>query len=187
MSDSSEVPGSAGSTGRTYLITLLVVAVAGFAGVWSLSQPWVTAVTNSGFGEQEVSVSGSALYPLALAGAWLGLAGVVAVIATASNVRRAVGLLICIAGIALCVGPVAFLFTSEAVAISESAKVVASGATRTSFWLITALCAIAMFAAGLTVWSRGAQWRSLSGRQDGSAKPAASNWEMLDRGEDPTA
>lgn len=187
MSESAQTPQATGSDGRTYFLVLIVLAASGFAGVWSLSQAWVTAVTTTGFGEEAVSVSGSTLYPLSLAGAWLGLAGVLAVIATSGKVRRGIGLLIAVAAIALCVGPIAFLFTSEAVAISESAKVAATGATRTSYWLITVACALAMFAAALVVWARGSRWRALSGRQDGSAKPTASSWELLDQGVDPTA
>lgn len=187
MTDPSVGPTQPPSGGRAYLIALLLIAVSGFAGVWSLSQPWVTAVTNSGFGNEPVSVTGSALYPLSLAGAWLGLAGAVAVIATAGIVRRVVGLLICLSAAAVAVGPVAFLLSSEAVMLSDSVQAAADSAQRTSWWVLTGACAIAMTVAGLMVWRSGLQWRSLSGRQDGSAKVAASDWELLDRGEDPTA
>lgn len=187
MTDALAESAQPSSNGRTYLIALLLIAVAGFAGVWSLSQAWVTAITNSGFGDEPVAVTGSTLYPLSLAGAWLGLAGAVAVIATAGIVRRVVGLLICLAAAALAVGPMACLLSSEAVIIGDSAQAAAESARRTSWWALTAICAIAMIIAGLMVWRFGGQWRALSGRQDGSAKVSASDWELLDRGEDPTA
>ena len=85
MTETPPEPRSPSPHGRTYLIALLLIAAAGFGGVWALSQPWVTAVTNAGFGDEPVTVAGSTLYPLSVAGAWLGLAGAVAVIATAGS------------------------------------------------------------------------------------------------------
>ena len=187
MTETPPEPRSPSPHGRTYLIALLLIAAAGFGGVWALSQPWVTAVTNAGFGDEPVTVAGSTLYPLSVAGAWLGLAGAVAVIATAGIVRRVVGLLICLAAAALAVGPMAFWLSSEAVMISDSTQVTAESVSRTSWWALTALCSLAMIVAGLMVWRFGSQWRALSGRQVGSTKVAASDWELLDRGEDPTA
>ncbi len=186
MSQPTVVPSPPRASGRSYIASVVLIAAAGFVAVWSLSQPWVSATTNSGFGRESVSVTGAILYPLSLAAAWLGVAGVVAVVATAGTVRRAVGLLIGVSAIALTVGPVSFLFASEAEAISNTAGVAAESAYRTNMWVVTFLCGVLMFTAGLVVWSWGGQWRALSGRQAASNKSAASAWELLDRGEDPT-
>lgn len=174
------------SSGRWYAPTLVVTAATGFLAVWSLTQPWISGSTNAGFGDERVTITGATLYPLALAGAWLGVAGVVAVIATSGVLRRGVGLLICLAAVAIAVGPVSFFFASEVAQFDKVAEVAAGSIERTNFWLVTLLCALLMFAAGLLVWLWGEDWRSLSGRQAGSVKPTASSWELLDRGQDPT-
>lgn len=171
---------------RDYVVTVVVEVVACIVAMWSLSQPWVTASTTTGFGQQEVTVSGSSVYPLSVAGAWVALALVVAVIATAGSLRRVLGGAIAIAGVAVVVGPVSFLLASEVELATASARVATTDATRTSLWIMTLACGIVVIVAGIVVSMRGAAWRSLSKRQSG-AKPASTPWEALDRGDDPTA
>ena len=179
-------PPQASSGGRVYLATLLVIAAAGFVAIWSLGQTWVSGSFDAGFGEQSISVIGNSLYPLSSTAAWVALAAVVAVVATSGVVRRSVGLIISIAGVAVVVGPFSFLLSSEVELATESAKVAAVSASKTSYWILTLVCGIVIFGAGLVVWARGGSWRGLSGNQAAQKVVAPSAWESLDRGEDPT-
>lgn len=171
---------------RDYVTTVVVQLFACLVALWSLSQAWVLASSPSGFGQQAITVSGSSLYPVSVAGAWLGLALIVGVIATSGGFRRAIGIAICVAAIAVIVGPISFFFASEAELATASARVAATDAARTSSWVMTGACGLVIFATGLVVWSRARSWRSLSSRQSGS-RPAVTPWEALDRGDDPTA
>lgn len=173
--------------GRAYLATLLVLVVSGLAAVWSLTQPWVTATNNSGFGDQTTTVSGASVYPLSLAGAWIGLACAVAVVATSRLIRQAVGFVISVAAVAVLVGSVSFIFASEVELATEAGRVAAASAERSSAWVVTAACGLVMFCSGLLVARYGARWRSLSSKQSGTQQRMPTAWEALDRGEDPTA
>ncbi len=175
------------SGGRVYLATLVVLTIAGGAAVWSLTQPWVSATTRGGFGDQTTVVTGASLYPLSLAGSWVGLAAAVAVVATSGFIRRAVGIVIVACAVAILVGPVSFIFANEVELATESSRIAAVSATRSSAWIITAVAGVLVFCSGLLVARYGIGWRSLSSRQSGTQHREPTAWEALDRGEDPTA
>lgn len=186
MSEAAPAAESVQSGGRSYLITLVVIVGAAVVVLWSLGQPWVSGTFDAGFGEESISVIGNTLYPLSSTAAWIALAAVVAVVATSGVVRRSVGLIISVAGVAVIVGPVSFLLASEVELATRSASVAAISASRTAYWALTLVGGIVIFGAGLVVWARGASWRKLAGNQAGSTPAEPSAWEALDRGEDPT-
>ncbi len=180
---------TAGSTSsaRGYAATLIALTLAGAAAIWSLSQPWATAQTSNGFNETTLEISGSALYPVGLACAWIALASVVAVIATSGVVRQVFGVVILFAAAGIGAASLLFLLLGEVVSTTSTPTAEAVSAARTgSWWAVALLAALVIAACGVTTMIFGSRWRRLSARQDGQTRAPASDWEALDQGEDPT-
>lgn len=170
-----------------YLVTLVVLIAAAALALWSLAQPWVSGLTSNGFADRTVEVTGSQLYPVSAAGCWLALACVLAIVASSGRARRVVAAVLVISAAAVLVAPIAFFASTEAELLTEAAEVAARDAVRTSMWLVTGVAGLLILACAAVIWVRGSGWRSLSGRQSNTSTRKESSWELLDRGEDPTA
>lgn len=158
-------------TGRGYAATIVCLALSGLAVLWALAQPWAEVTVHTAFGSSTTLTTGSQLHPLAYVGAWIMCASVLAVVATRGVARRV------IAGLVV-VSAVPIVFAAVAGLVSGSAAVWAG---------VTLVAGLIGLAAAWVLWTFGPGWRSLSSRQGGTARPAGSLWDALDRGEDPTA
>lgn len=128
------------------------------------------------------SLSGTDLAPLASASAWVGLAGVLAVIATRSWGRVVVGAVVLAAGAVIIVSSTSAGWRSSS----------------NPLWMLAVAGGLIVGAAGLSVLLRGRGWPALGRRFEAPGagapegmKPAAMRpltpWEAIDGGEDPTS
>lgn len=174
---------------KTYMITLGLLVLGGLGGVWSLSQVWVTATLfQPGLPTEFLADTGATLYPVALVGSWLAVASAIAIIALGAKARKVIGVLAVLCAVAVLVSPVAFFVTDSAVRVTDQNNQFESIAVATTHWYILLLpCSIAIAIAGVLAIVASSQWRSLSNAQTGSQKTTkASDWEVFDRGDDPT-
>jgi len=136
--------------------------------------------------------------PTALA--LVALAGVVAVLATRGAVRRVVGVVIAVAGVAMIWRA---LVSADAIS-DHRARVIMTGFVDVGFpgphvdthpvWpVLTAVCGALVTVSGVVIAWRGHEWQAMSARyetppaqESDQARTAATLWTKLDRGEDPT-
>jgi len=194
---------------RARFAAALVLTLLGGAGALLVSgRAWQTIVAPRPrpFADEVVDVSGRTLEPLVAALGLVALAGVVAVLATRGIARRAVGVLL--AGAAVAMGWRA-LAGSAAVSAAKARSLVTDARTGAGLdpgrsaqvtvhaaWPVLAVaCAVALLVAGAAVAVWGHRWAGLSGRYeapDGGTeadrqRSDATIWTALDRGDDPTA
>ncbi|MFZ1670094.1 MAG: Trp biosynthesis-associated membrane protein [Candidatus Nanopelagicales bacterium] len=174
---------------RMYPLVLMCLLLSAGISVWALQRTWVTAsVTEPGLPVDSETATGSSLYPASLAGAWLALACVVAIVAARGRWRSVVGVVVVLAAVATMVSAVAFPLTADVEFASASLSSRPNlQVTTGNWWILTGICALVIFACGLAVLRWSGQWRSLSARQAGTTTVELSDWEKLDRGVDPTA
>jgi uncharacterized membrane protein (TIGR02234 family) len=160
--------------------------------------------------DEVLSVSGRTVDAAITALAVVALAGVVALLATRGFARRVVGVVVFLAGAAMlwrAVTAFGALNAQRARAlvlahhpgapIGIRAPEVSTSAT----WpVVTSICAVLILVAGVLVAWRGSGWATLSARYDRpsddggdpdpageNARAAATMWNDLDRGHDPTS
>lgn len=180
-------------TGRRELLVAVVLDLAGaLLVVLAASRPWITYVVPAAapLPSRSGSLPGSAVTSVQPF-AFVGLAGVAALVATRSWGRLVVGALVALAGVAVVVFAVRALAEPQPAAAAHG---VFAPELQTTLWPVVAVAGgLLLVLAGLLVVVRGRRWASMSSRYDapsGSpARPAsqeAALWEALDRGEDPT-
>lgn len=176
------------SSGRTYGLVLVGLVAGGALALWALGQTWVTAqVTEGDLPEQIVTLSGSAIYPVSAAAAWVAIASIAAIVAVSGKGRIAVGAVILAASAGMGVAALAFPLSSQVQRVSAAYTTAPEvTATTSSAWIAVAVATVLTGVCGITVLIAGPSWRSLSSKQSGSAPRKTSDWEALDRGEDPT-
>ncbi|NQU36411.1 MAG: Trp biosynthesis-associated membrane protein [Actinobacteria bacterium] len=173
---------------KGYGMTLVGLILGGVGALWSLTQPWASEVVSNGFTNEEVAISGASLYPVGLAGAWVALASVVAIVATSGRVRQVFGVVVLASAAAVLAAPLLYLILDEIVVGTDLGEPQSAAGARTSWWIVTLVSGVLIAAAGITTMVRGSRWRRLSARQDGQkSKAEVSDWDALDHGEDPTA
>ena len=191
MSDSTEpvvAPPGDKSSARTMWLTMLVLILSAFAVIWSLGQVWASRVYNDSITNQTEVITGSSLYPIAVVGAWVALASVLAVFATSGRARWILGAVILLCGAAVVTAPFAFILTDDTLIFTNSLPTVGAVAVN-KYWIVTAICGVLIVICGVFTLLRGSTWRGLSARQsrtDTPQNPPTTPWEALDRGEDPT-
>ena len=123
------------------------------------------------------SLSGSNLAPLAAAAAWVALAAVLAVLATKSWGRVAIGVVVLAAGVLV-------IFSSVSGGIDSNSNL---------WWVLAVAGGVAIGCAGGAILQRGRRWPGLGRRYEA---PEGSNvlavrqmmpWDAIDRGQDPTS
>lgn len=175
-------------SGRSYLVTSVVLIAAAALAIWALGQVWVSAqVRDSDLPVQMVDVTGSSLYPASLAAAWVTLAAVAAIVATRGRLRSAVAIvvMVCAAGIGM--AAIAFPLSSHIELISGNYQTNQDvSVSVTSYWVFVAVAAVLVAGCAISALMFGSAWRSLSARQSGATARKNSTWDALDRGEDPT-
>lgn len=190
MTDSVEPAPTPAEKSSGYGLTLLALTIGGGGALWSLTQPWASETVSNGFTTESVDVSGAALYPVGLAGAWLALASVVGVVATSGRARQVFGVVVLGSAAAVLAAPLLYLLLDQIVVgadTSQTRDALGASPTKTLWWVVTMLCGFAIAASGIFTMLRGAGWRRLSARQDGQKqKSDVSDWDALDQGNDPT-
>jgi uncharacterized membrane protein (TIGR02234 family) len=187
------------------LITALLIDVVGAAGaLLAATRQWqsVTTPRPAPLHDDVLALTGRDIDAAPTALALVALAGVVAVIATRGWLRRVVGGVLALSGLGLIWRAAA---SSGAVSVqraralvSEHHPTAALGPTphvqaHVGWAVVTIVCGILVTAAGAWIAWRGHRWQVMSARYEAqppvegdSAKAAASLWNALDRGEDPT-
>lgn len=161
----------------------------------------ITTVRQHPFADDVVGVSGRTVDGAVTALALVALAGVVAVIATKGVVRRVVGGLVALSGVALLwriAGAMPAVSTGRARDLVHAAHPQVAGAPHVvthPLWAVLGLiAAVLVVAAGILIAWRGGRWAGLSARYDRAAidpeqsraRADASMWTALERGDDPT-
>lgn len=161
----------------------------------------ITTVRQHPFADDVVGVSGRTIDGAVTALALVALAGVVAVIATKGVVRRVIGALVAVSGLALgsrVVGAIPAVSDSRARDLVRAAHPQVAGAPHVAthpVWAVLSLAGAALVvAAGLLAAWLGGRWAGLSARYDRAAvdpeqsraRAEASMWAALERGDDPT-
>ncbi|MEZ0093102.1 TIGR02234 family membrane protein [Streptacidiphilus sp. EB129] len=205
----TDVPGDAaaargGSGSRRSLALMLLLTVLGAALVLlAVGQTWARGTVDFQGTRVAVSAGGSQTTGLPGALALVGLAAAVAVFAVRGAARRAVGLLLALAGAAAAVAAVTGAagddaLNRRAVAAVGLSRAVATGVSHSVWPWAAAVGGLLLLAAGLLVLVRGRDWPGMSSRYEAPAKPAVTKttrnnpdspadlWKALDRGEDPT-
>lgn len=195
---------------RALAVALLVQLVGAGAALLVSVQTWqrLTAAREGPFPDVRVDMTGRDVDSAITALALVALAGVVALLATRGPWRRAVGVVVALAGAGIVVRA---LLSAGAVGNGRALDFIASrretvttrpgtrvGIDVVAAWpVLTVACGLLVLAAGALVALRGGRWEGMSARYEVTpepesaaetdAKAATSMWSALDRGEDPTA
>ena len=149
----------------------LMVLIAGSM-TWSVVT--VPMLDDAGGPVRNESLSGSNLAPLAAAAAWVALAAVLAVLATKSWGRVAVGVVVLAAGVLI-------IFSSVSGGIDSNSNL---------WWVLAVAGGVAIGCAGGAILQRGRRWPGLGRRYEA---PEGSNvlavrqmmpWDAIDRGQE---
>jgi uncharacterized membrane protein (TIGR02234 family) len=196
---------------RRELVLVVALAVVGGAVVLVASgQPWahaVVSVSGSPQAPQRVDLSGRTVAPLVAALGLVVLAAVVALLATRSVARMAMGVVIALAG-ALIIGATASTSSAQVrngSALHDRVSTSSLRDARVSVQLrswrhVAAGGGLLIVAAGLIAAARGRSWAGMGRRFDAPTAavpaPAATApvevssdtelWDRIERGEDPT-
>lgn len=178
---------------------LLCLAGGGLA-VLASGRPWARAVLRQPpLATVGATVSGHSLTPAVAALGLVGLAGVVAVLATRGTGRLATGVLLALAGAGVVAVSlqVRLDLDGRTGTVLERAAGAPGAAARhirpTSWPVVSAAAGLLLGAGGVLTATRGRGWSTLSARHDvpgGDVPPEpvepAHMWDAQDRGEDPT-
>jgi uncharacterized membrane protein (TIGR02234 family) len=188
----------------------LALQLVGAGGALLVStRDWQTVSTpREGLPVDVLAVSGRDLDNAPLALSLVGLAGVVAILATQGWLRRGIGALVALAGVGLVwrsVGSIGAVSPARARSLVRDkhprvtlSNQVAPHVTTHPVWGVLSIAAgVVVVAAGLLIAVRGGRWAAMSARYE---RPAAepdpererlladrSMWNALDRGDDPTS
>jgi uncharacterized membrane protein (TIGR02234 family) len=199
---------------RAEFTLALVLDLLGAAGALLIARrTWQTARTPRPrpLADDVLSISGHTLDTATTALGLVALAGVVAVIATRGVARRAVGVLLALAGAllvwrslsgltALSTARIRSLVQAKHSAVGVDATFRPQVTVHAGWPVLSAVCAVLVLVAGVLIALRGQRWGTMSRRYEAPSGPAtadaesvararadASMWTALDRGADPTA
>jgi len=188
-------------------LALALQLVGAGAAVLVSTREWQTIRTpREGLPVDVLAVSGRTLDDAPLALALVGLAGVVAILATSGWLRRGIGALVAVAGVGLiwrsatAMGAVSTsrarsLVRDKHPHVTLSDRVAPHVSTHSGWGVLTIVCGVVVVTAGTLIAVRGGRWAAMSARYERpGAEPDAerdrlladrSLWNALDRGEDP--
>jgi uncharacterized membrane protein (TIGR02234 family) len=184
---------------------LLLDLLGAAAALLIATRTWQTVTTprHAPLRDDVLDVSGRTVDAAPTALALVALAGVVAVLATRGVLRRAVGAVLGLAGLALvwrAVVSASALSTHRARELVgehhqtvDMSSAVPRVGTHGAWPALTAVCGVLVALAGVLIAWRGHRWQVMSARYEAQpteesdpARTAATLWTELDRGEDPT-
>lgn len=195
------------SPGRRFAGVVVSLLAASVGVLVAYGATWVMAVVPifaggdaAGGPGRAVTLTGRELAPLGAAVGWVGLAAIAALLATRTWGRRVTGAVVVLAGGAAGVTGIAFALTDVAsggagafvsAALGEEAASQATEVSITAWWVVAVLAGLLMLACGLLALAEGPAWPRLGARYSRpdaavTTASAASAWDALDRGEDPT-
>ncbi|SDT02813.1 Trp biosynthesis-associated membrane protein [Actinopolymorpha singaporensis] len=197
-------PVSAKPTARRQFFLALGLVLAGAALVlWAAGRTWLAARwAIPDYPAVHTAVTGAQAAPLVRSAGFLGLAGVLALLATRGLGRQVAGGLVALAGAAAVASCATFWTRTGPVADAAVRRAIAGGAgsggggggirastvTVESWpWLAMAGAALVV-AGGVLAVARGRRWPAMGSRYDAPAARRTDDdpWAALDRGEDPT-
>jgi uncharacterized membrane protein (TIGR02234 family) len=184
-------------------LTVLLCLLGSCLVLLSAARSWVVLPLEGGalLPDSTLPVQGSELVPGVRALALVGLAGVVALVATRRAGRVLVGGLLALCGLGVVASVVRLQARLDEAVIEsaparEAVAVVLSGSASPTGWVAVSLAGgLLLTVAGGLAAVRGPRWAALSRRYETPAARAEepvsepserSVWEALDRGEDPT-
>lgn len=167
---------------RELLVALALVLVGAALALLASTQPWVSIA-----GLVEVTgTRGRQVSPGAFALGLVGLAGLVAVLATRSLGRRIVGALVVLAGLGL-------VWTSGWARSDRgwAGYGLPAGEPSSTVWpWVSVAGGVLLVLGGVLTLVRGGRWPGMSSRYDRPSRRSRTSeddtWRALDRGEDPT-
>ncbi len=175
-------------TGRR--TALLLVAAGAVLAFFAYGRPWVVVRTQAvGLPTVSHEVTGRDLEPGAGFLPLLLLAALLALWATAGWWRRAVGVVVVLAGLALAVGAVRGAHPSAAALAAASDLGGELQAVGTAWWVVAVVAGLLAAAGGALAAVAGHRWGSMAdryGREVEAATRPRTAWEVLDAGGDPT-
>lgn len=158
------------------------------------TRPWVQGtVVDTITGTTKASVRGSTAAPVALAGALVALASVIALLSSRRVGRIIASIALALAGAMIGYGAARAAFDAEAVLrtwVSNSSGYADARVSHVvaTFWawptLAAGLLLIALAAIALV---EGRRWSGLGEKYDAPTAPKESDWDQLSAGKDPTA
>ena len=161
--------------------SLVALAAGALLVLIACSMTWsvvtVPMLDDAGGPVRNESLTGSNLAPLAAAAAWVALAAVLAVLATKSWGRVAIGVVVLAAGVLV-------IFSSVSGGLNSSSNL---------WWVLAVAGGVVIGCAGGSILGRGRRWPGLGRRYEA---PEGSNvlavrqmtpWDAIDRGQDPTS
>jgi uncharacterized membrane protein (TIGR02234 family) len=196
-----------------FALALVLDLLGAAAALLIARRSWQTARTPRPrpLADDVLRISGHTLDTAATALGLVALAGVVAVLATRGLARRAIGVMLALAGALLVWRSLSGLTAASAARIRSLVQAKHSGVgfdaalvphvTVHAGWpVLSALCGVLVLVAGVLIALRGHRWGTMSRRYDAPSGPVsaedvsaararadASMWTALDRGADPTA
>lgn len=176
---------------RQYVVVLLTIVAASALAWWAASQAWAVAeesllADSQGTLAQAVSqttLGAAALAPIAAAMPIVGFAGVAGVVGSRGVVRRLVGVLIVVSGVALSWSGVRSAISIQVGEVVATGKIVS---VTPIFPALAAVAGLVLAAGGVAVAVRGQRWPQLGANYERSTGRPRDAWEALDRGVDPT-
>ncbi|WP_433302748.1 Trp biosynthesis-associated membrane protein [Actinoplanes sp. CA-030573] len=184
---------------RSYALTLAACLAGAALSLYAITRTWSIHLTpRPGMSDLREARTGTDLEPWVTGLALVALAGTGALLATAGRLRRALGVVLALAGLGVLIG---------AIAGRAGLDPGAAGAGGTLWPVACAVGGVIIAAGGVTAALRGHRWPRMSARYD--RKPLAAEsvetvaeprrersttpvdhraaWDALDRGDDPTA
>lgn len=172
---------------RELVVVLAVLLVGAGLVLLAASQPWsmIADPTLSVSPEVMATLEGQAVAPAAQALGYVGLAGVVGLLATRRIGRTVIGCVLVLAGVGVVLA--SLFWTAEAPVLAGDA---ATGLDRTAWSWISVVGGGLVGLAGLATAVRGHRWSAMGSTYDSpsgrASRSAEDPWAALDRGEDPT-
>ncbi|MEU4236537.1 Trp biosynthesis-associated membrane protein [Actinoplanes sp. NPDC026619] len=168
-------------------MTLLAALAGSGLALYAITRTWSVHLTpRTGLSDLREARTGTDTEPWVTALAVVALAGTGALLATSGWVRRALGVLLVLAGAGVTIGAIigrAGLDPGDA------------GAAGTAWPVACAIGGVIIALGGLTALTQGHRWPGMSARYERKPEPVATTaaadnratWDALDRGDDPTA
>jgi uncharacterized membrane protein (TIGR02234 family) len=170
---------------RSYVLTLLAALAGSALALYAITRTWSVHLTpRVGLSDLREARTGTDVEPWVTGLAVVALAGTGALLATSGWVRRALGVLLALAGAGV---------TAGAIIGRAGLDPGSVGAGGTLWPIACAAGGLIIVLGGVTAFRQGHRWPGMSARYERKPAPAPTatadhraTWDALDRGDDPT-